>query len=39
MYINIYEILNDKQFGFNKHIHFAYMALIELVDKISTVVK
>ena len=37
-YINSYEILNDKQFGFRSK-HSTYMAIIELVDKINTAVK
>ena len=32
-YINTYEVLNDKQFGFRSK-HSTYMAIIELVDKI-----
>ena len=37
-YINTYEILNDKQFGFRSK-HSTYMAIIELVDKINTAVE
>ena len=37
-YINTYEILNDKQFGFRSK-HSTYMAIIQLVDKINTAVE
>ena len=37
-YINTYEILNDKQFGFRSK-HSTYMVIIELVDKINTAVE
>ncbi len=37
-YINKYNILNDKQFGFRSN-HSTYMAILELVDKISSSVE
>ena len=37
-YINTYEILNDKQFGFRSK-HSTYMAIIQVVDKINTAVE
>ena len=37
-YINTYEILNGKQFGFRSK-HLTYMAIIQLVDKINTAVE
>ena len=37
-YIDIHEILNDKQFGFRPN-HSTYMAIIQLVDKITNAVE
>ena len=37
-YINTYEILNDKQFGFRSK-HSTYMTIMQLVDKINTAVE
>ena len=37
-YINNYNILNEKQFGF-RQMHSTYMAIIELVDKIANAVE
>ena len=37
-YIDIHEILNDKQFGFRPD-HSTYMAIIQLVDKITNAVE
>ena len=37
-YINNYNILNEKQFGFRPK-HSTYMTIIELVDKIANAVK
>ena len=37
-YINTYEILNEKQFGFRSK-HSTYMAIAQLVDKVNTAVE
>ena len=37
-YIDKNDILNEKQFGFRKN-HSTYMAIIELVDKVTSAVE
>ena len=37
-YIDVHEILDDKQFGFRPN-HSTYMAIMQLVDKITSAVE